>query len=353
MEKFKFTPEQGFLDGTAYPNTKSEQENREQLQRPLNQLRDYVNELLGIIPTDEQLQKIVTNHELILELEKSVKELEENSNSYADYDEETGNLQINSTKDVLNVFNELSNPNLLINSDFRNPINQRGQSTYQCASSKTYTIDRWHGWEVKVDIKDGYINISSDTKNDFKQALENYLPSNIYTLSVKVKSITGTVKATIYHETEEAKELSVGLNTLTVNGSFRSVFIKLEAGASVDIEWMKLEQGSVATPLAPRPIGEELALCRRYYRTERIVVSYRNRTESNSYAFYIPIPTDVRATNSIRLLTLNSRTEDGLVDSESNSIADISSSWVQCYAKFNKPLDGNQILVLYEIDAEI
>ena len=43
MEKFKFTPEVGFLDGTEYPNPASENETREQLQRPLNQLKDYLN----------------------------------------------------------------------------------------------------------------------------------------------------------------------------------------------------------------------------------------------------------------------------------------------------------------------
>ncbi len=100
MEKFKFTPESGFRDGTAYPNPTSETQTREQFQRPLDQLRDYVNQLLGIIPTDEELQQMVVNHDAIQKLREDLEYLEEHSNSYAEYDENTGNLQINTVKEV-------------------------------------------------------------------------------------------------------------------------------------------------------------------------------------------------------------------------------------------------------------
>jgi len=39
---------------------------------------------------------------------------------------------------------------------------------------------------------------------------------------------------------------------------------------SIYIQWMKLEIGSVATPLIPRSTGEELALCQRYYQKSYI-----------------------------------------------------------------------------------
>ena len=40
---------------------------------------------------------------------------------------------------------QLTNPNLLINSDFRNPINQRGSTTYEISNfwKNIYTVDRW------------------------------------------------------------------------------------------------------------------------------------------------------------------------------------------------------------------
>lgn len=53
MEKFKFTPITGFQDSNSYPEPSNETEVREQLQRPLNQLRDYINdELTESVATD-------------------------------------------------------------------------------------------------------------------------------------------------------------------------------------------------------------------------------------------------------------------------------------------------------------
>ena len=40
---------------------------------------------------------------------------------------------------------------------------------------------------------------------------------------------------------------------------------EISTTGSIYIQWMKLELGSVATPLIPRRTGEELALCKRYF----------------------------------------------------------------------------------------
>ena len=51
--------------------------------------------------------------------------------------------------------------NLLDNSDFRNPVNQRGASSY---SGAVYSIDRWRSWKSgsAMAIGDGYITLSGD-----------------------------------------------------------------------------------------------------------------------------------------------------------------------------------------------
>lgn len=51
--------------------------------------------------------------------------------------------------------------NLLDNSDFTNPVNQRGQTSY---TGYAYKIDRWFSSfsTCKLDIRDGYIEISGD-----------------------------------------------------------------------------------------------------------------------------------------------------------------------------------------------
>lgn len=60
MEDFKFTPETGLMDGTHYPNPKSPQETRAQFQRPLNQIRDFINKMLRIIPDEKRIIEVVT-----------------------------------------------------------------------------------------------------------------------------------------------------------------------------------------------------------------------------------------------------------------------------------------------------
>ena len=44
INDFEFTPSNGFNDTVAFPNPTSGAEARSQLQTPLNQLRDYINE---------------------------------------------------------------------------------------------------------------------------------------------------------------------------------------------------------------------------------------------------------------------------------------------------------------------
>lgn len=46
MDKLKFTPEDGFVDATAFPDPGSETETREQIMRLHKQTQDYINDVL-------------------------------------------------------------------------------------------------------------------------------------------------------------------------------------------------------------------------------------------------------------------------------------------------------------------
>ena len=299
MEKFKFTPEQGFRDGTAYPNpTKGDTEVREQLQRPLDQLKNYVNDMLEIIPTDEDLQQMVLNHEAIQKLREDLEYLEEHSNSYAEYDEETGNLQINTVKEVNvtlaglnelttklnNSITQLSNPNLLINSDFRNPINQRGKTSYLSVCdgkwAKSYSIDRWfaqNGGRITVNSESITIDGENTTSvGILAYEIENYLPYDTYTFTINVLNNVGDANLAYYdkdnNEVYLTTNMVAGLNTFTFKNSIHSFAIAVGKGESLEIEYIKLEKGSVSTPFVPRHYGEELALCQRYYHIDQSTI---------------------------------------------------------------------------------
>ena len=65
--------------------------------------------------------------------------------------------------------NDVPAHNLLDNSDFRNPVNQRNSAYY--TNGNEYTIDRWKTqYNTNISIENGYINIWGNW--DLKQRLK-------------------------------------------------------------------------------------------------------------------------------------------------------------------------------------
>ena len=183
-------------------------------------------------------------------------------------------------------YNEvISNPNLLINGDFRNPINQRSQTSY----NHGYTIDRWALWNLNTNltINNGYCTLSGEY-DIIVQHLENppQYSNQTVTLSVRIRSNGGSSRTVLFSDevgyiiNQIIDDTNGEFVTVSVTGKIPNlttqarltVSIEGAGGSSVDIEWAKLELGSVATPFVPRLYAEELALCKRYY--------FRNRWKS-------------------------------------------------------------------------
>lgn len=196
-----------------------------------------------------------------------------------------------------------SNPNLLINGDFQ--VNQRGATQYQCTDydNRVYTVDRWSllGGSVNNPIKatvnnDGSITITTmETDGYINYLFEKNLPSDNYTLSFKVKNV---INAGYYveglHKTKQTIQTDLVVDT--VNGTPTKVVFAIEPNGSITLEWVKLEQGSVATPFIPRLYAEELALCQRYY--QHITDS---RTMINNTGTFINLSPCMRTTPTINI----------------------------------------------------
>ena len=154
---------------------------------------------------------------------------------------------------------KISNPNLLINPDFK--INQRGQESYTIGGFE-YTVDRWRISSCKVSVSDNGLTIQDvgSSGSWMTQKFEKEL-EGVFTLSVKVSSISG--KVNLANSEKSVIITSVGIYSVTLsNLSEFNMFI--ETGTSVTFEWAKLEKGSIATPfVAPDP-ADELAKCKRY-----------------------------------------------------------------------------------------
>lgn len=158
--------------------------------------------------------------------------------------------------------------NLLDNSDFRNPVNQRGKSSY---SGSTYTIDRWRTWGSS-DV----VTLSSDGITISAEALWQYMketapePGKTYTAAVKLADGTisvssGALRSTGYSFGNE--HFSIG-----IDGNNKSLYFGLKSGAYI---WAALYIGEFTADTLPeyQPKGwaVELAECQRYYRYYQFV----------------------------------------------------------------------------------
>lgn len=157
-----------------------------------------------------------------------------------------------------------SNPNLLLNSNFR--VDQRGRGTYTNNTTKpTYTLDRWISINTEVVYNvDGTATITSlattDTSSWFKQILEHVVKDTC-TLSCNITAVTGN--AYLYNQAN-GKKIIKGLNTVILS-SLKEASIELKQGASITIEWIKLEKGSKATTYVAPNYANELQRCMMYY----------------------------------------------------------------------------------------
>lgn len=163
--------------------------------------------------------------------------------------------------------NKFSNPNLLINPDFK--INQRGKSTYSSTGAGG-TVDRWVGTNVKTVVNsDGTVTVSSLSGAGYYTQHEESISYGKHTYSIYVQAITGTVKAFYKSKDSNGIELGTlkqGLNTFTSSDDgFKSFFLSIAGGSSVTLKYAKVEQGTVATSyIAPNPV-EEYPKCQRYF----------------------------------------------------------------------------------------
>lgn len=157
-----------------------------------------------------------------------------------------------------------SNPNLLLNSNFK--VDQRGRGTYTNNTTKpTYTLDRWISINTEVVYNiDGTATITSlattDTSSWFKQILEHAI-NDTCTLSCNITAVTGN--AYLYNQAN-GKKIVKGLNTVTLS-YLKEASIELKQGASITIEWIKLEKGSKATAYVAPNYADELQRCMMYY----------------------------------------------------------------------------------------
>lgn len=201
------------------------------------------------------------------------------------------------------IFAAIPNPNLGTNTNFPNPINQRGAASYTGDSTSPYCIDRWR-------ISNG----TTYTVGTFTLSAANYAnracgmwQSN--EMGAHQLSIGDDVTVSIYAN----GQLHTAVIQVLDRDSYNS-FADVPAGYTCDdfeivlctyaqdttkynlgiypkkpltVNYIKWEKGSVATPYVPKGYGAELAECMRYF--QRIFVDWRTYPPLNNLIYRIPM----------------------------------------------------------------
>lgn len=274
-------------------------------------------------------------------------------------------------KDNTQHVSQLSNPNLLINGDFR--IHQRDDSFILDNTSK-YTFDRWKaGGLQKLGYSESSLFIKTFSDERYCAISQPILVSELgyrikdkLTLSVCLNSPQANIKskiAIILYDDDlkmirredkpfiTGKEwepslisLTIDTNGLTKNGRI-DVYImesKPTIEQSIYYLWAKLELGSVATPFVPRSYGEELALCQRYYLSNK---GYGNNWRYGCYpqggGFRILMPTQSGL-----------RTRPTLIENSLGSIEFYGddSNWHKLKFTQSYVLDGGGVEIAYAVE---
>ena len=244
---------------------------------------------------------------------------------------------------------KICNPhNLLDNSDFRNPVNQRGLANYTKTADTGYTVDRWikrGDTNTPLTVSDGCVSLTR-TSDTAYTAIKQELDPDRYTHAgktvtavVKVQSVSGSAVLRITGGNASAYDSGVyasvdisSAGIFTVSTTFPKTLqyhmcgvtvALMSKGATINLEWVALYEGEYTTSTIPeyQPKGyaAELLECMRYFirfgkTAQNNHIGYAQAATANVANAVIAIPVPMRIYNPTVIVggTLSLRT--GAVD---------------------------------------
>ena len=239
---------------------------------------------------------------------------DENISNISTWSSEKINNEMNNTKSELHL--EIQTPiplNLLDNSDFTNPVNQKGQGSY---IGTGYSIDRWYtpSSNFVVSIIGSGVKLSSVSSNSsyFIQKIEG-LEGKTLTAAVCLEDGSiYTATSTIPVEVSETTTLNSVL--LPFSDSYLSLVVeentlltyyqlKIGGGQQITCKWAALYEGEYTVETLPkyRPKGyaNELIECQRYYQTNTIRYAVFLARINTIQGFKYPVPMRITPTITI------------------------------------------------------
>ena len=193
--------------------------------------------------------------------------------------------------------------NLLDNSDFRNPVNQRGQSSY---TGNVYTIDRWALWWDGT--TNGTLTINDDgitVTHLLFQNLENADPDKEYTFAVSTANGLHVVSG------KPSESPTDGVISITVNE-----YVQANVNNGGKLYWAALYEGSYTADTlpayVPKGYAAELAECMRYYykETEQYAITPYYFSTTERY-YTVMLPAKMRIAPTVTYSNVSGEYKDG------------------------------------------
>jgi len=212
----------------------------------------------------------------------------------------------------INQVNKLVNgavyPNLLDNSNFTNPVNQRDGTSYSASTGNTvYAIDRWRIEGATYTVATHTLSGTSYTNRACRMAqfieMEQYglAIGDTLTFSLETNGTKHSATAKILDRDQYSNFESVpsayscaDFDVVLCTGLSKPSILSFTIcpKKALVLEWAKLEKGSVATPYVHKSYGAELSACQRYF--YRIYNStWQTGSLISGWGFIVPFDTPV------------------------------------------------------------
>lgn len=184
-------------------------------------------------------------------------------------------------------YSQTSNPNLLDNTNFFNPINQRNQTSYSNTdAAPKYSIDRWQVLGGTFDVQTRTYT-SNSTLGPYGNQFRQYIPLGDISIgnTITVSSVINNTKYVFTTTVPQYGDTVTNAPFLleTTWGGFKIITreeqhavlltMVVNVSQSITVDWIKMEFGSFATPYVAKGYNEELTACLRYY--QRLNMNFR------------------------------------------------------------------------------
>lgn len=223
--------------------------------------------------------------------------------------------------------NGVCNPNLLINTDFANPVNQRGFLSGDRASNNTFVVDRWEvttsaSTAPTVEFTEGAvkINAKSGGSTSLRQTVEfpQSYAGRTLTISARYKVSSGgslSLACSFGGSSPTSRKL------LTCDGEWHTdsltfivpsgvVYLRpqvltgsISSDEVVYVKDLKLEHGELATPFIPKRYDEELRDCMRFYQKFRargsLILGLGNSDSATVFYPRLTLPVPMRVSPTV------------------------------------------------------